>query len=78
MGMKDKGGRAFSSGNDFMGSGINEKHKPKGLPPKNKARAVTHRASRCVSITTRSNLPMDEDLLINDPEMNRANHLMGW
>lgn len=76
MGMKDKGGRAFGSGNEFMGSGVKPRHNPKGLPPKSKARALTHRASRCVNISVPDQGGLEP--LVNDPGMDRANHLMGW
>ena len=79
MGMKDKGGRAFGSGNALMGALPYDgklRHKPVTSALKSKQRAETHRASK----TKIQSFPSGMGQLVpvvNDP-FAKGNFLMGW
>jgi hypothetical protein len=75
MGMKDKGGRAFGSGNDFMSA----PHNPKiNVAPAMfcKERKLTRRAGKCVSVKFTAGESMPE--AVDNTAITRGNFLMGW
>lgn len=77
MGMKDKGGRAFSTGNELMGAMPYNKlpYKPVGAAPLSKARRDSRRASNTVTVQGVKGQQFEP--MVNDP-FAKGNFLMGW